>query len=147
MIARDAMFEPMLIACPSFGPAWTDFLSEWQGDDPTASREMPLYLALNALARHLGHLLQAGDTRTFAATFQVVERWHIEGDAYVQNAATVGLLEDLQNPANTGSKSPAEFVQWLGPETLRGWRALERFWGHPQTPAVTKKPAYRAKKR
>jgi hypothetical protein len=131
MIARDAMFEPMLIACPSFGPAWTDFLSEQQHRDEAP--ELPLYLALNALARHLGQLLQAGDTSAFGAVFQVVERWHVEGDAYVQNAATVGLLEDLQNPANTGDRSPAEFVRWLGPQTMNGWRALERFWGHSET--------------
>ena len=28
---------------------------------------------------------------------EVIERWHLEGDDYVREAATVGLLEDLQN--------------------------------------------------
>jgi hypothetical protein len=147
MISRDAMFEPMLIACPSFGAAWTEFLADWQSHDQPAARELPLYLALNALARHLGRLLQDGNTDTFKTVFHVVERWHVEGDVYVQTAATVGLLEDLQNPANTGTKSPAEFVRWLGPETMNGWRALERFWGHPETPSVTKKSANRTKRR
>jgi hypothetical protein len=133
MTSRDTMFEPMLIACPSFRPAWAKFLPEWQ-HDRTEARVRPLYLALNALARHLGQHLQIGNADAFNAVFRVVERWHVEGDAYVRNAATVGFLEDLQNPANIGDKSPAEFVLWLGPETMKGWRALERFWGHPETP-------------
>lgn len=87
-------------------PAWTEFLSELQRHDQMHSRELPLFLTLNALARHLGHLLQAGDTETFGEVFSIVERWHVDGDAYMQKAAIVGLLEDLHNPANTGAKSP-----------------------------------------
>jgi hypothetical protein len=33
MIGRDQMFDILLVACPSFGPAWEDFGAEWQDED------------------------------------------------------------------------------------------------------------------
>jgi hypothetical protein len=48
MIQRQAMFEPLLAADPSFQPRWTEFLADWC-DEP----DLPLYLALSSLAEHL----------------------------------------------------------------------------------------------
>jgi hypothetical protein len=56
----------------------------------------PLYLALSELARHLIEMLARDDLASFPAIFAVIEHWLVEGVPYVVEAATVGLLEDLQ---------------------------------------------------
>jgi hypothetical protein len=117
------MMNPMLEACPAFRPVWDEFLKEWNSEG-----EPPVYLALSELARHLIAALASRDLDTLRRTFAVIERWHLEGDKYVREAATVGLLEDLQNTNLHVSTTPAEFEPFLLPTSLKFWRKVERFW-------------------
>lgn len=117
------MMEPMLEASPAFRPHWEEFAEEWKSEG-----DKPLYLALSGLARHLIAALAAGDRVTLARAFEVVERWHVEGDAYVREAATVGLLEDLQNEGLHESTTAKDFEPFLRPESLRWWGKVDRFW-------------------
>jgi hypothetical protein len=121
-ITRQTMFEPLLEADPSFRVRWDEFLADW-GDEP----DPPLYLALSSLARHVLAILEAGDTQRASAILTVVERWHVDGDAYVQEAATIGLLEALQGHA-LKSKPGSSVEPCLGPESRRWWDKLNRFW-------------------
>lgn len=124
-IATETMFDPILAADPSFLPAWMEFLEDY-GDEPK-----PLYyLALSALARHLIECLEGGDTSRFDAIFDIVERWHLVGDQYVREAATIGLLEDLQNTNLHRVTAPEAFLPWLRPESRRWWDKVEAFWAH-----------------
>lgn len=129
VISRTNMFEPLLEAEPSFIPIWKAFLEEWQSEP-----EPPLYLALSSLARHLIARLRAGETDGFHAVFEVVERWHLQGDAYVREAASVGLLEDLQNTDLHQNTVPTNFEPWLRPESWRWWGKLDRFWSLEEPP-------------
>ena len=124
MIEKDTMMAPMLEACPSFRPAWEEFVEEWRSEpDP-----QPLYLALSSLARYLISALSVRDAATMSRAFAVVERWLLEGDKYVREAATVGLLEDLQNTSLHEATSPRDFEPYLLPKSLKVWRDVERFW-------------------
>lgn len=119
------MFESLLEADPGLVPVWQEFVQEWEGEpDP------PIYLALSGVARYLVNELKAGATDPFPAVFDVVEQWHIRGDHFVREAASVGLLEDLQNETLHEGTQPADFEPWLRPESLRWWRKVERFWSH-----------------
>lgn len=129
MIQRSQMFEPMLKACPSFQNGWTEFLADWK-DEPG---ELPMYLALGDLARHLAALRISGQTDEFPAVFEVVERWHLEGDAYVREAATIGMLEGLQFAASHTELDETEFEPWLLPNSKKWWDKLTRFWGRDHT--------------
>ena len=120
---RSNMLEPLLRVDPSFCEKWEIF-----GNDFRSYDEPPLYLVLSELARHLIQDLELGNTDRFAAVFDVVERWHVNGDPYVKQAATVGLLEDLQNGHLHRKTLPAEFLPWLKPETLRWWTKVQEFW-------------------
>jgi len=71
VITRDEMMDPMLDACPSFKAQWESFKGEWK-DEPG---ELPTYLALADLARHLIDMLARGETKSFPAVFEVVEQW------------------------------------------------------------------------
>ncbi len=124
MITADQMFAPLLQACPDFEPQWAAFKEQWQD----RKKPPPYYLLLNDLAQHIGRKYGAGETDQFKAIFAVVERWHIEGDDYVQKAASIGLLEDLQNPRNFPVGNARDIIPWLGPETLIWWKKLEAYW-------------------
>lgn len=123
-IDREGMMAPMLDACPSFEPQWQAFLNDWG-----AELEMPLYVALGDLARHLTDLLGEGRTAEFNAVFDVVERWHIDGDVYVRKAATIGLLEGIQNIGSHMCPDPSgAFEPWLRPITRKWWFKLIAYW-------------------
>jgi hypothetical protein len=117
------MIGLMLEVCPSFRPSWEEFLDYWADD-----KDPPLYLALADLARHLISMLAKNKTSSFPRIFEVVERWHVEGDHYVKEAATVGLLEDLQNTNLHETTQPEDFRPFLLPESERWWDKLYGFW-------------------
>jgi hypothetical protein len=124
MITKDEMMQPLLMACPSFQPTWESFLKEWRD----GTTDLPIYLALSDLARHLVGMLARNDTSTFPAVFDVVEQWHNHGDPYVKEAATVGLLEDLQNKSIHASTTPEQLRVFLGPLSAKWWDKLYGFW-------------------
>ena len=129
MITKADMMTDLLAASPGFAGDWEAFRQEWagEGDGP------PLYLALSAFARHLVRLLEMKDKERLARVFRVVERLHVEGDAYVREAATVGLLESLQNTNLHDRTAPEQFCEFLQPESLRWWQRVESFWsGNPR---------------
>lgn len=118
------MFEPLLAADPSFALRWAEFLTDW-GDEP----DPPLYLALGSLAEHLLQRLKKAEMQGLDQVFAVIEDWHTAGDVYVNEAATIGLLEGLQNLSDGNDRPTMIFDRWLGPETRRWWNKLDRFWG------------------
>jgi hypothetical protein len=123
IFSRDTMMEPMLSACPSFLPEWEAFLREWKG----RPEGLPVYIALSDLARHLTGKLVSGDTGQFNDIFEVVELWHTRGDDYVREAASIGLLEDLQNGNLWPDRDAADwslFELWLRPTSRRWWNKL-----------------------
>ena len=127
MITSAEMMPLMLDACPSFEDKWRAFLADWpDAPDP------PLYMALTDLARHLIEMLARDDVESFPQVFAVVERWHTEGNPYVAEAATVGLLEDLQNINLHESTEPEQFRPFLLPVSAQWWDKLHAFWERGQ---------------
>jgi hypothetical protein len=117
----------LLDACPSFAPQWEAFREEWLKE----TDDLPVYLVLADFARHLIGLLERGETTDLPAVFAAVERMHVEGGHYVRKAATVGLLESLQNlHLHKNGTDPEQFRPYLGPESARWWDKLYRFWQH-----------------
>jgi hypothetical protein len=109
---------PLLIAvCPSYREV---------------SQKLPdedlLYVALGHFADHLLELHQQHQTDVFPAVAQVIERLHIEGEHYVQEAATIGLLEGIQNGWSGRKVDPDLFARYLLPVSLKRWQSLNDFW-------------------
>jgi hypothetical protein len=123
VITKSEMMPLMLTVCPSFEGKWSAFLDYWRDET-----DLPVYLALSDLARHLIDMLARKDVALFPEVFDVVERWHVEGDSYVTEAATVGLLEDLQNAGLHTSTEPEQFRPYLLPESAKRWDKLYEFW-------------------
>lgn len=124
MIQASEMLPLLVKASPGFASTWEEFQAEW-GDQTS----LPHYLVLGDFARHMSTLLAAGDHKTLRQVFDVIERFHLEGDAYVKEAATIGLLEDLQNSnLHEQGTSPEQYIEYLRPETARWWKKVEVFW-------------------
>jgi hypothetical protein len=121
MITKDDAIFLLLEASPSFQAKWDEYERE-QGD------QRLYYTELGLFADHLLDLYQKGKVEDFSAVFAVVERLHIEGEPYIKEAATIGLLEGLQNIAGNSGIDTDEFIPFLLPETLRWWNNLNCFW-------------------
>ena len=123
VITREQMLPSLVEVDPAFKPAWLKFKAEW-ADEP----ELPLYLVLTTLARHLIAQLERGETARFTAVFDLVERWNVKGDSDVQGAATIGLLEELQNGNLHKATNPSDFKPWLRPKSRLLWDEFNLFW-------------------
>ncbi len=124
MFHKDAMMDRLLDACPSLAPALQALREEWK-DEPNGP---PLYIVLEDFARHICAMLARGESESLDPFFAAVERLLMEGDLEVREAASVGLLENLQNANLHSGTDPAQFREFLGPETARCWSELDRFW-------------------
>ena len=120
MITAEQMMPLLLEACPSFQALWDGHLKDYE--------EPLIYVALGDFARHLLALYQRRDTEVFPEVACVIERLHVEGDAYVREAATIGLLEAIQNNWTHNEVDPEKFAHYLLPESTRWWRSLNNFW-------------------
>ena len=123
MISKETMMLPILQVAEGFKPIWNEFLDEWSNED-----EFPVYLALSDLARYVSTLVEKSDGEELRDIFSVVERWHLEGDKFVKETATVGLLEDLQNTNVVGVGVPQKIEPFLLPQTKLWWQKVSLFW-------------------
>lgn len=123
-ISNNQIFQFLIEATPEFSQKWNDFLEEWKDE----KKDLPYYIALNEFAIYLINKLEKGKTDDFKKIFDVIEKLHVQGDEYVKEAVTVGLLEDLQNKKFYINKSPSDFEPFLNTETKRWWYKLNEFW-------------------
>jgi hypothetical protein len=121
MIAKEQVMPLLLEACPSFAERWKSHAVDYDGG-------ALLYVALGEFAHHVVDLVRSGQTSELPAVFDVVERLHVGGDPYVREAATIGLLEGLQNVALNTGLDPRQLVPWLKPESAKWWAGLDDFW-------------------
>ena len=123
MIDRVAMMESIIVACPGFAPTFDAFLAEWADET-----ELPYYLALGDFSRYLIQLLANDERDELTMAFKMLERLHVDGNKYVREAATIGILENLQNSNLHERTEPDQFLKFLGPVSLKFWHKVTDFW-------------------
>ncbi|ODG92716.1 hypothetical protein BED47_18750 [Gottfriedia luciferensis] len=121
-IKKYEVMNLLIHACPSYKKRWENYLKDNYEDN-----EGPLlYNDLSDFARHLADLYSKGNFEEFPKVFDVIERLHTDGDEEVQEAATIGLLEDLQNLGI--NPNPDGMKKYLHSVSLKWWNDLEDFW-------------------
>ncbi len=121
MITKEQVMPLLLEACPSFTEKWREHRAFYEDEDL-------LHVDLGEFAHHLVELHKSNRTGECPAVFEVIERLHLEGDAYVKEAATIGMLEGIQNVAGNFGVNPEAFSGYLKPESAKWWRQLNDFW-------------------
>ena len=120
MLSQDQIMPLLLEACPSFRSVWDSELDE--------DERKLVYVCLGRFARHLLDLKADRKTEEFAPVAVVIERVHTEGDVGASEAATIGLLEGVQNVWGNSGIAPDTFKQFLLPRSRLWWEQLELFW-------------------
>jgi len=101
----------LIDSCPSFKAVYEE--SEDKDLD---------YLIGGEFAQHLKNLIDHNKTEELSDAFKTIEDMHLYGCKYVQEFATIGILESLQNYGDT-------FKSYLLPDSLKWWNSLTLFWG------------------
>jgi hypothetical protein len=122
MVTRDEVMSMLLAACPSFGEAWRKYVG-----DPAYEAGL-LYIDLGEFAHHLVRLQKAGESSEIESVFRVVEVLHTDRGASVREAATIGLLEGIQDIAGSNNLDPESFYPYLQPESATRWGKVNTFW-------------------
>ena len=120
MITRNEIVGAILDACPSFKPGYAALCAD--GDAELT------YIVLGRFAYHLVELHQTGSEAEFFDVAELIERMHAEGDEYVREAATIGLLEGIQNYSGVSELDLVYFRSILRPESQRWWDSINKFW-------------------
>jgi hypothetical protein len=125
MIDRAGMMPTIIAACPAFAATYDAFIAEWK-DEP----ETPYYLILADFSRHIISFLDTGDRQKLHTAFETIEQLLADGDEYVREAATIGIVENLQNTNLHSSTEPEQFLDFLRPVSMRYWQKVEDFWAN-----------------
>lgn len=117
VITKEKMLPMLIEACPSFTDKWNEHKQEYYDEE-----DFLPYIALGEFTRHLTELYHQNQTAEFDKVFELVATLHIDGDDYVREAATIGLLEGLLG------EDAEYFAQHLRPVSLKWWNELNKFW-------------------
>jgi len=120
LITREQVIPLLIEACPSFQAVYDEHLRD--------HGEELLYLALGDFARHLLSLHQRNQVESFPIVALAIERLHVEGDSFVREAATIGLLEGIQNNWDHAEVDAELFGRHLLPVSAKWWRSAQDFW-------------------
>ena len=120
-MSRNEISSLLLKSCPSFEPALSKAQQEY-------GENLSIYVEFGAFAHHIVDLYKRNQTGEFATAFAMIELLHQEGDESTREAATVGILEGIQNVSGNSSLDPEFFRPFLLPESLRCWNHLNQFW-------------------
>lgn len=110
----------LVAACPWFADAWQQHQQAYGYDT--------LHVAAGEFADQLLQRFRAGDAQALTAAAAALEQLHLQGSAPVQELATTGLLESVQNVWGSAGVDPEQFGRLLLPESRRWWDELNRFW-------------------
>ena len=120
MIERDEIVPILLEACPSFERDWLEHVEDYGSD--------LIYPALGSFAHHLLRLHVVGQVDCFSAVGGAIERLLVEGSPFTKEAATIGILEGIQNVWSHSETDPASFLPYLQDVALKQWHSLNGFW-------------------
>lgn len=117
MIEKQHIPTLLIKACPSFKAVL----------DTCDDQELH-YMVAGDFAHHLLQLYSAQKLEEFPDVAKLIEELHINGDEYVKEYATIGILEGIQNVWGNNGSDPEKFAAFLLPVSLKYWQSLNRFW-------------------
>ncbi|MES2440683.1 MAG: hypothetical protein V4584_16575 [Verrucomicrobiota bacterium] len=114
MISTEHILPTLVDVFPAFAP-------------DSESVDLP-YVILGEFASFVIDIYEAGDETELRKAVELIEFLHTDGDSFVREAATIGLLEGIQNSWLTRGAIPQGFEDSLLPESRVWWDSLNGFW-------------------
>ena len=124
VVHKEQIATLLIESCPSFK-------AEYEALDDE-DKELP-YIVAGDFSRHLLNLYKGNNLIEFPNVVQFIELLHMNGDAYVREYATIGILEAVQNIWGHSDVDPNIFADCLLPQSRQAWNDLDKFW---QTGAI-----------
>ncbi|MCP1135287.1 hypothetical protein NKT34_18465 [Paenibacillus polysaccharolyticus] len=131
MIEKEEIMERLLIAVPSYKDRYERYIQE----NYELGEERLIYVDISDFVKHVIECYQRKNTDEFDALFEVIEELHTNGDSFVKEFATVGILESLQNQLSDKNIEYIEFEKCLRPESKRWWNHVIDYW-NGKTPYI-----------
>jgi hypothetical protein len=88
---------------------------------PALSEDELVYPILGDFARYIIQKFKEGKEKELNDIFKFIEILQTDADDYTKEAATIGVLESLQN-------KNIEMQRYLGKVSLEQWNKLNDFW-------------------
>lgn len=124
VISKEEVMKELIKSCPSYQTRWEEYVkNNYKTED-----EQLLYIDLSDFASYIVDLYRQNKTDEFPEVFEVIELLHTSGDDYVKEAATIGLLEDIQNQLLNYQIDLRNFEQFLKKDSQKWWDNLINFW-------------------
>ena len=124
MITREEVMNLFIEACPSFKENWEAYISS----EEDRNSSTVLYSDLTCLANYLVGQIDNEMMLETKTVFDMIEQLLHQGDTFVKEAITVGLLEDIQNKLINQSIDLNVFNRYMLAETKKSWGDLFDFW-------------------
>jgi hypothetical protein len=124
-IAKEQLEELLTESCPSFLSSvhWKN----WQEENTQSNGSQ--YFFAGEFVRHLTSKNALAERNEFPAVFAMIEKLLQQGDDFVINWATIGILESFQNEAlHLSNSKPDDFEKYLHPVSKWWWEELNLFW-------------------
>jgi len=86
------------------------------------------YCVAGSFARYLLYAYNNNSIDTLVLAGKFIEELYFYKDEKIDNLATVGYLEAIQNVWENNSTNPKEMVRYLGDTSKKWWTKLNRFW-------------------
>jgi hypothetical protein len=114
MISRNQLVRKLAETFPDFVP-------------DCGNTDLP-YIVLGDFAQFFLGIYESGAEDQGKKAIELIECLHVEGDSYIKEAATIGLLESIQNIWGNSGIDFETFVERLLPESRRCWDSVNKFW-------------------
>ena len=86
------------------------------------------YCVAGSFAFYLLEAYKNNDADTLVLAGKFIEELHSYKDEEIDNLATIGYLEGIQNVWGNNSINPEEMVKYLGSISQKWWIKLNRYW-------------------
>lgn len=124
MINREEVMNLFIEACPSFKENWVAYFNS----DDDRNNSTVLYSDLTCFANYLVCHIDNEIMLETKTVFDLIEQLIHQGDTFIKEAITVGLLEDIQNKLINQSIDLNIFNKYMHTETKKSWGDLIDFW-------------------
>jgi hypothetical protein len=89
-----------------------------------------LYIVAADFARHLETLFEKSNLIEFEKGLNFIEKLHVNGDSFVKNLATIGILESFLNTSLMEYFNSENEIPNLRIESKKWWKQLNKFWNN-----------------